>query len=33
VHDVREDAYGYGGLTQGRRYIARQLAAPASAAA
>jgi len=33
VHDVRDDAYGYGGLTQGRRYIARQLAAPASAAA
>ena len=33
VHDVRDDAYGFGGLTQGRRYIARQLAAPASAAA
>ena len=24
VHDVRDDAYGYGGLTQGQRYIARQ---------
>lgn len=33
VHDVRDDAYGFGGLTQGRRYIARQLAVPASAAA
>ena len=36
VHEVRDDAYGYGGLTQGRRYIARQLAAagsPVSAAA
>lgn len=32
VHDVRDDAYGFGGLTQGRRYIARQLAARASAA-
>ena len=29
VHDVRGDAYGYGGLTQDRRYIA----APVSAAA
>ena len=33
VHDVRDDAYGFGGLTQGRRYIARQLAASASHAA
>jgi len=33
VHDVRADAYGYGGQTQERRYIARQLASPASAAA
>jgi 4-oxalocrotonate tautomerase len=33
VHDVRDDAYGYGGLTQGKRYIARQLSLPASAAA
>jgi len=33
VHDVRGDAYGYGGLTQERRYIARQMAAPVSAAA
>lgn len=30
VHDVRDDAYGFGGLTQGRRYIARQLAALAA---
>ena len=29
VHEVRDDSYGYGGLTQGRRYIARQLAASA----
>ena len=21
VHDVRDDAYGYGGVTQGQRYI------------
>jgi len=27
VHDVRDDAYGFGGVTQGRRYIARHLAA------
>lgn len=33
VHDVRDDAYGFGGLTQGRRYIARQLAVPAADAA
>ena len=33
VHDVRDDAYGYGGLTQGQRYIARKLAAPVAAAA
>jgi 4-oxalocrotonate tautomerase len=32
VHDVRGDAYGYGGLTQDRRYIAARLA-PAIAAA
>jgi 4-oxalocrotonate tautomerase len=25
VHDVRADAYGFGGLTQERRYIERQL--------
>ena len=33
VHDVRGDAYGFGGLTQERRYIARVLAAPAASAA
>ncbi len=33
VHDVRDDAYGYGGLTQGRRYIARKLAAQVETAA
>jgi len=33
VHDVRGDAYGYGGLTQERRYIAAQFAAPVAAAA
>jgi 4-oxalocrotonate tautomerase len=34
VNDVRGDAYGYGGLTQERRYIAGKLAvAPRSAAA
>jgi 4-oxalocrotonate tautomerase len=33
VHDVRDDAYGFGGLTQERRYIARVLAAPAASAA
>ena len=25
VNDVRADAYGFGGLTQERRYIARKL--------
>lgn len=29
VHDVRADAYGFGGLTQERRYIAGKLAVPA----
>lgn len=33
VHDVRGDAYGYGGLTQDRRYIAARLAPAISAAA
>ena len=33
VHEVRDDAYGYGGLTQGRRYIERQLSARISSAA
>lgn len=33
VHDVRDDAYGFGGLTQERRYIARVLASPAASAA
>lgn len=33
VNDVRADAYGFGGLTQERRYIARKLAAPPSVAA
>jgi 4-oxalocrotonate tautomerase len=34
VNDVRADGYGFGGLTQERRYIARKLAvAPHSAAA
>lgn len=33
VHDVRADAYGFGGLTQERRYIARKLAAAAQSAA
>ena len=33
VHDVRGDAYGFGGLTQERRYIARQIAAPVAVAA
>ncbi len=28
VHDVRADAYGYGGVTQERRYIARKLWVP-----
>ena len=31
VHEVRGDAYGYGGLTQERRYIASKLAVPAAA--
>lgn len=33
VHDVRADAYGFGGLTQERRYIAGKLAAGARSAA
>ena len=33
VHDVRGDAYGFGGLTQERRYIAGQIAAPVAVAA
>ena len=33
VHDVRGDAYGYGGLTQDRRYIAARLAPTIAAAA
>jgi 4-oxalocrotonate tautomerase len=33
VHDVRADGYGFGGLTQERRYIARKLAVPQQAAA
>jgi 4-oxalocrotonate tautomerase len=33
VYDVRDDAYGYGGLTQGQRYIARKLSAPVATAA
>ena len=33
VHDVRDDAYGFGGLTQGRRYVERQLSALKSLAA
>jgi 4-oxalocrotonate tautomerase len=33
VHDVRADAYGFGGLTQERRYIANKLAVAPSAAA
>jgi 4-oxalocrotonate tautomerase len=33
VHDARGDAYGYGGLTQERRYIAARLAPAISAAA
>jgi len=33
VHEVSDDAYGYGGLTQGRRYIERQLSARMSSAA
>jgi 4-oxalocrotonate tautomerase len=27
VHDVRADAYGYGGLTQERRYVESRLSA------
>lgn len=33
VHDVRADAYGFGGLTQERRYIAAKLGAPRGAGA
>lgn len=33
VHDARDDAYGFGGLTQGRRYVERQLSALKSFAA
>ncbi len=33
VHDVRADAYGFGGQTQERRYIARALGEPAASAA
>jgi 4-oxalocrotonate tautomerase len=33
VHEVRGDAYGFGGLTQERRYIASTLAVPPAAAA
>lgn len=33
VHDVRADAYGFGGLTQERRYIAGKLAVPPRKAA
>lgn len=33
VHEVRDDAFGYGGLTQGRRYIERQLSARIASAA
>jgi 4-oxalocrotonate tautomerase len=33
VHEVRGDAYGFGGQTQERRYIAGKLAAPVAAAA
>ena len=32
VHEVRGDAYGYGGLTQERRYIASKLEVPLLAA-
>ena len=31
VHEVRGDAYGFGGLTQERRYIAAKLGMPAAA--
>ncbi len=30
VHDVRGDAYGFGGLTQDKRYIAGKLGVPAA---
>jgi len=33
VNDVRADAYGFGGLTQERRYIERKLAVPPQSAA
>lgn len=33
VHEVRGDAYGFGGLTQERRYIAGKLAAASRSAA
>jgi 4-oxalocrotonate tautomerase len=33
AHDARADAYGFGGLTQERRYIAGKLGTPLSAAA
>ena len=33
VHDVRDDAFGYGGVTQARRYIERQLSARIASAA
>jgi 4-oxalocrotonate tautomerase len=33
VHEVRDDAYGYGGVTQGRRYIERQFAGRTASAA
>lgn len=33
VHEVRGDAYGYGGLTQERRYIEAQVSAPIASAA
>ena len=33
VHEVRDDAYGFGGLTQGQRYFERQLAGRMASAA
>ena len=33
VHDVRDDAYGFGGVTQGQRYIARKLSGAVASAA
>ena len=33
VHEVRDDAYGFGGLTQGRRYFERQRAERIASAA